>query len=53
MHCKGAAMATLSTDELQQARIDLAAAFARKMMKNEAKYPIEKARGRAEKYTDL
>ena len=27
MHCKGAAMATLSTDELQQARIDLAAAF--------------------------
>lgn len=34
-------------------KIDLAKAFARKMKKNEAKYPVEKARGRAEKYDKL
>ena len=34
-------------------KIDLAAAFSRKMKKNEAKYPVEKARGRAEKYDRL
>lgn len=33
--------------------IDLAAAFERKMRKNEAKYPVDKARGRAEKYDKL
>lgn len=33
--------------------IDLAAAFEAKMRKNEAKYPIEKARGRAEKWNLL
>ncbi len=34
-------------------KVDLAAAFARKMKKNEAKYPVEKAKGRAEKYDKL
>lgn len=34
-------------------RIDLAAAFTRKMRKNEAKYPIQKSRNRAEKYDRL
>lgn len=33
--------------------IDLVDAFERKMQKNEAKYPVEKARGRSEKYTEL
>ncbi len=31
--------------------IDLATAFERKMQLNEAKYPIDKAKGRADKYT--
>ncbi|MGC4031706.1 MAG: nucleotide pyrophosphohydrolase [Tepidisphaeraceae bacterium] len=31
--------------------IDLPTAFANKLAKNEAKYPVEQARGRAEKYT--
>ena len=35
------------------ANIDLAAAFEAKMKKNRAKYPIEKARGSAKKYTEL
>lgn len=34
-------------------KIDLAAAFTRKMKKNEAKYPIDKARGRNDKYDKL
>ena len=34
-------------------KVDLAAAFEAKMRKNEAKYPVEKARGRATKYRDL
>ncbi len=34
-------------------QIDLAAAFANKMRKNEAKYPIEKAKGRNDKYDKL
>lgn len=34
-------------------RIDLAAAFDRKMKKNAAKYPVDKARNRAEKYDRL
>ena len=34
-------------------KIDLAAAFEAKMKKNEAKYPVEKARGRADKWTRL
>lgn len=34
-------------------RIDLASAFTRKMAKNEAKYPVDKAHGRAEKYDRL
>ena len=33
--------------------IDLAEAFERKMVKYEAKYPVDVARGRADKYTDL
>lgn len=33
--------------------IDLPAAFERKMRKNEAKYPVEKAKGRATKYRDF
>jgi dCTP diphosphatase len=32
--------------------IDLAAAFDRKLAKNHAKYPIHKARGKADKYTE-
>jgi len=33
--------------------VDLVAAFQRKMKKNEAKYPIAKARGSHKKYTEL
>ena len=33
--------------------IDLADAFVKKMGKNEKKYPVEKARGQAKKYTEL
>ena len=33
--------------------IDLFEAMERKFEKNEAKYPVEKARGNAKKYTDL
>jgi dCTP diphosphatase len=33
--------------------IDVAAAIERKMAANATKYPVEKARGRADKYTDL
>ena len=36
-----------------KANIDLSEAFKKKMGKNEAKYPIEKARGSHKKYTDL
>lgn len=35
------------------AGIDLKEAFHRKMLINEKKYPVEKARGRKEKYTEL
>ena len=34
-------------------KIDLADAFARKMLKNARKYPVEKARGTHRKYTQL
>ena len=34
-------------------RIDLAAAIEAKLAKNALKYPVEKAKGRADKYTDL
>ena len=34
-------------------QVDLPAAFTRKMAKNEAKYPVEKARNRADKYNKL
>lgn len=34
-------------------RIDLTAAFAKKMIKNAKKYPVEKARGTHRKYTQL
>jgi NTP pyrophosphatase (non-canonical NTP hydrolase) len=37
----------------EHADIDLAKAFAEKMKKNRAKYPIAKARGSAKKYTEL
>lgn len=37
----------------EHCRIDLAAAFARKMKQNRAKYPVHKARGSAKKYTQL
>lgn len=33
--------------------VDLEKAFAKKMKKNEKKYPVKKARGRHTKYTDL
>lgn len=33
--------------------IDVAEAFERKLAKNEAKYPVKKARGTAQKYTEL
>ncbi len=33
--------------------IDLAAAIEKKMAANAAKYPVEKAKGRADKYTEL
>jgi dCTP diphosphatase len=33
--------------------IDIAAAFDRKLEKSAAKYPVEKARGRSSKYTEL
>lgn len=33
--------------------IDLAAVIERKMAANAAKYPVEKAKGRADKYTEL
>lgn len=36
-----------------QADIDLASAIAAKMARNAEKYPVEKARGRSEKYTEL
>jgi NTP pyrophosphatase (non-canonical NTP hydrolase) len=34
-------------------RIDLAKAIGAKLEKNAAKYPVEKARGRSDKYTEL
>jgi NTP pyrophosphatase (non-canonical NTP hydrolase) len=34
-------------------KIDLPAAFERKMKQNEAKYPVQKARGSHKKYTEL
>lgn len=34
-------------------QLDLAAAIEAKMTANAAKYPVEKARGRADKYTEL
>ena len=33
--------------------LDVAAAIERKMARNAEKYPVEKARGRADKYTEL
>lgn len=33
--------------------IDLVSAFEKKMQKNEAKYPVEKAKGSHKKYTEL
>ncbi|MDR2638175.1 MAG: nucleotide pyrophosphohydrolase [Zoogloeaceae bacterium] len=36
-----------------RARIDLAAAFMRKMAKNAEKYPVEKSYGRKDKYTQI
>jgi dCTP diphosphatase len=35
------------------AKIDVSAAIERKMQANAQKYPVEKARGRSEKYTEL
>jgi len=37
----------------EHAEIDLGKAFAEKMKQNRAKYPVEKARGSAKKYTEL
>jgi NTP pyrophosphatase (non-canonical NTP hydrolase) len=37
----------------EHARIDLAEAFAHKLKKTAKKYPVEKARGSAKKYTEL
>ena len=36
-----------------QLGVDIVDAAGRKLERNKAKYPIEKARGRADKYTDL
>ncbi len=36
-----------------RANIDIYDAFLKKIQKNEQKYPVEKARGSREKYTDL
>ncbi len=36
-----------------ESKIDLAEAFKSKIAKNEAKYPVEKSRGLAKKYTEL
>ncbi len=36
----------------QKIDVDLASAFERKMLKNEAKYPIEKVKGLNKKYTE-
>ncbi len=36
-----------------KADVDLRSAFESKMLKNEAKYPIDKARGTHKKYTEL
>jgi NTP pyrophosphatase (non-canonical NTP hydrolase) len=36
-----------------RAEIDLAAALRRKLVKNDAKYPVDKARGSRRKYTEL
>ncbi len=36
-----------------QTGIDLSSAITAKMARNAAKYPVEKARGRSEKYTEL
>jgi NTP pyrophosphatase (non-canonical NTP hydrolase) len=33
--------------------IDLTQALEKKMLENEAKYPVEKSKGRSDKYTDL
>lgn len=35
------------------ARVDVAAAIEKKMAANAAKYPVEKAKGRSDKYTEL
>ncbi len=37
----------------ERAGLDLPRAAAEKIAKNEAKYPVEKARGNARKYTEL
>lgn len=37
----------------ERAGLDLAAAAARKIARNEAKYPVDRARGTARKYTQL
>ena len=37
----------------EHAKVDLTDAFHAKMKKNRAKYPVEKARGSAKKYTEL
>ena len=37
----------------ERAEIDLGAAAAEKIVRNAAKYPVDKARGRSVKYTDL
>lgn len=63
-HLKAPAMREAIEDELSDVlltlllfahdqQIDLAGSFARKMKKNEAKYPVEKAKGRSEKYDKL
>lgn len=37
----------------EQANVDLVSAFEAKLAKNAAKYPVEKARGSREKYSEL
>ena len=43
----------LSLQFANMARIDIASAVSAKIVKNAAKYPVSKAKGRSDKYTEL
>ena len=46
-------IAVMLTYLCQDLKVDLAAAVARKLPRNAEKYPVDKARGRSEKYSRL